>query len=99
MKTFEDVQRILSARLPEIREKFSVKSLGIFGSYVRDEQTKNSDLDILVEFDNEHYPSYSAYIDLEYYLQNLLEISIDLFPKHALRKRLEAQILAEVKEL
>ena len=35
MNSFEDVQCILSAKLPEIREKFPVKSLGIFDSYVR----------------------------------------------------------------
>lgn len=42
--------RILRQRLPEIKEKYSVSYLGIFGSYIRGEQTINSDLDVLVEF-------------------------------------------------
>ena len=99
MKTFEDIQRILSARLPEIKEKFPVKSLGIFGSYVRNEQTKDSDLDILVEFDEKNYPSYSEYIDLEDYLKDLLKVDIDLISKDVLRKRIGAQILSEVVQL
>jgi predicted nucleotidyltransferase len=42
--------RILKQHLPEIREKYSVSYLGVFGSYVRGEQTRDSDLDVLVEF-------------------------------------------------
>ena len=41
-------QKILRANLPELRERYAVKSLGVFGSYVRGEQKKNSDLDLLV---------------------------------------------------
>ena len=42
---------ILRRHLPELREKYSVSYLGIFGSYIRGEQTKDSDLDVLVQFD------------------------------------------------
>src|SRR5664280_2157132 len=58
--------RILKQHLPEIREKYSVSYLGVFGSYVRGEQTSDSDLDILVEFDKT--PGLLKYIELEYYL-------------------------------
>lgn len=43
--------RILRRHLPELREQYHVKSLGIFGSYARGEQRRRSDLDVLVEFD------------------------------------------------
>lgn len=42
---------VLKKRMPELAERFQVKSLGIFGSYVRNEQSRRSDLDILVEFE------------------------------------------------
>lgn len=99
MKSFEEIQKILSDRLPEIREKFPVKSLGIFGSYVRNEQTKDSDLDILVEFDEENYPSFFKFLDLEEYLTDITGLKIDLVSKDALRKRIDAQILSEVTEV
>jgi predicted nucleotidyltransferase len=42
---------ILRKQMPELAKRYRVKSLGVFGSYVRHEQTRRSDLDILVEFD------------------------------------------------
>ncbi len=99
MKTFEEVQSLLSAKLPEIRKKFPVKSLGIFGSYVRNEQTKDSDLDILVEFDEENYPSFFEFLDLEEYLTAIIGLKIDLVPKNALRKRIGKKILSETMTL
>ena len=95
MKSFKEIQEILSAKLPEIREKFPVKSLGIFGSYVRNEQTKDSDLDVLVEFDEDNYPSLFQFLDLEEYLSDITGVKIDLVPKHALRKRIGKKILSE----
>jgi hypothetical protein len=49
-KTLEEIKAILIPYKPSLVEKFKVTELGIFGSYVRGEQTKNSDVDILVEF-------------------------------------------------
>jgi hypothetical protein len=71
--------RILRQHLPEIREKYSVSYLGVFGSYVRGEQTNESDLDVLVEFDET--PGLLKYIELEYYLSDLLGVKVDLVTK------------------
>jgi uncharacterized protein len=49
--TLDDVLRTLRAHLPELREDYGVRTLGVFGSYVRGEQRPRSDLDLLVEFD------------------------------------------------
>jgi predicted nucleotidyltransferase len=54
-------QRILRAHLPGLRERYSITSLGIFGSYVRGDQKKKSDLDLLVEF--ERAPSLFKYVE------------------------------------
>ena len=51
MKTLEDIKATLHAVMPDLQQRYSIMSLGVFGSYVRGEQTPDSDLDILVEFD------------------------------------------------
>lgn len=77
----------------ELQEQFKVIEMGIFGSYVRNEQMKKSDLDILVEF--EKPPSLFRFIELEDYLKDILGISIDLVRKKALREELKDIILRE----
>ena len=49
MKNLKQIQKLLSASKNELRKRYKVKEIGIFGSYVRNEQRKNSDIDILVE--------------------------------------------------
>ncbi len=87
-------KRILRAHLPALRERYSVKSLGVFGSYVRGEQKKRSDLDLLVEF--EHAPDLFKFMDLEDYLRKQLGIKIDLVPRRALKGEIGKRILNEV---
>jgi predicted nucleotidyltransferase len=87
---------ILKKHLPEIRSRYSVKSLGLFGSYVRGEQRKRSDLDILVEFEENGKPSLFGFIELEQYLSDLLGVKVDLVMKSALKPRIGQYILNEV---
>jgi predicted nucleotidyltransferase len=85
---------ILCDHLCELQERFSVKRLGIFGSYVRGEQSEGSDLDILVEF--ERAPSFFEFVRLENYLSELLNLKVDLVMKSALKPTIGRQILREV---
>jgi predicted nucleotidyltransferase len=85
---------ILRQHLPEISRKYSVSYLGIFGSYVRGEQEPESDLDILVEF--EEAPSLFEYIRLEDYLSEILGVKVDLVMKSALKPAIGKHILEEV---
>lgn len=87
-------KKILKKHLPKLKEKYHVKSLGIFGSYVRGDQSKRSDLDILVEFLVP--PSLFTFIELEHYLSDLLEIKVDLVMRSALKPRIGQRILSEV---
>ncbi len=87
-------KRVLRKYLPELRERYSVQSLGVFGSYVRGEQKKRSDLDLLVEF--EHAPSLFKYIELENHLSELVGIKVDLVMKKTLKPHIGRYILAEV---
>ncbi|MBI5031971.1 MAG: nucleotidyltransferase family protein [Chloroflexi bacterium] len=87
-------KRVLRAHLPELRDNYSVKSLGVFGSYVRGEQKKRSDLDLLVEF--EQAPSLFKYIELENHLTDLVGIKVDLVMKKTLKPHIGRYILTEL---
>src|SRR5713101_8308459 len=86
--------RILRAHLPEISARYKVKSLGVFGSYVRNEQKPRSDLDVLVEFDG--FVGLYEQIDLQNYLSDLLGVKIDLGPRSELKPYVGKRILSEV---
>lgn len=90
-------QRILRSHLPALRERYGVTSLGMFGSYVRGEQKRRSDLDVLVEF--ERAPSLFKYGELEDHLSDLVGMKVDLVMKRSLKPRIGRQILAEVVRL
>jgi len=81
----------------DIEKKFKVNYLGIFGSYVRNEQEEFSDIDILVDFFE--IPSLFQFIRLENYLSELLQIKVDLVMKDALKPNIGKQILKEVIEI
>ena len=51
MKNLEEIRRILEEHMPELVQKYDVREVGIFGSYVTGKQRRGSDVDILVEFD------------------------------------------------
>lgn len=87
-------KRILRAHLPGLRERYFITSLGVFGSYVRGEQKKKSDLDLLVEF--KRAPSLFQYVELEDHLSELVGIKVDLVMKKTLKPHIGRYILAEV---
>jgi len=76
-----------------LAERYSVEKLEIFGSYVRSEQKKDSDLDVLVTFKED--PSLLTYIAIENYLSDLLGIKVDLVMKDSLKPKIGQQILRE----
>ena len=77
-----------------MKEKYRVKKIGIFGSYVRGEQRKSSDIDVLVEF--HEAPSLLKFIDMENYLSEILGIKVDLVMKNSLKPYIGKHILDEV---
>ncbi|MFN8484392.1 MAG: nucleotidyltransferase family protein [Anaerolineae bacterium] len=95
-KDIPDVQRfieILHSALPSLAEHYSVKSLAVFGSYVRNEQRPDSDLDVLVEF--EQTPTLFDLVHLADELSENLGVQVDLVPKQGLRRTIGKHILAE----
>jgi predicted nucleotidyltransferase len=94
MKRIEHIKRILENNKDILKDKFKVIEIGIFGSYVRGEETLTSDIDILVEFEKEG-KTFDNYIELKYFLEELLGIKVDLVMKGALKQELKDIILQE----
>lgn len=93
-KSIEEVKNILKEHKEEVSRKYKVSEIGIFGSFVRGEQRKRSDIDILVAYDE--IPDLFEFINLERYLQRLLRKKVDLVRKEAIRPELKDRILKEV---
>jgi len=83
----------LNDRAEEIRQRFQVNQLGLFGSYRRGEAKAESDIDILVDFVT---PTFDNYMNLKFYLEDLFGHDIDLVTIGALKPRLRPIILQEV---
>lgn len=94
MREIDKVKKILTAHRDELRRKYKIIEMGIFGSYIRGEQKKKSDIDILVKFDEP--VSLLGWVGAENYLTDLLGIKVDLVPKEDVRPELKKRILKEV---
>ena len=94
MKTLEEIEQWLVRNKSILEERYKVKELGLFGSYIRQEQTETSDVDVLVEFSET--PSLLKFVNLENYLSDNLGIRVDLVHKGGLKPRIGKRILAEV---
>ncbi len=93
LEDVENIMKKLKDSMSILRAKYNVKNLEIFGSYVRGEHKKKSDLDILVEF-NETIDLFK-YIELENYIGEILGVKVDLVMKDTLKPRIKDRILNE----
>ncbi len=93
LPTLETIRRLLRQELPRLRTDYSVRSLEVFGSYVRGEASKSSDLDLLVEFDDA--PTLFSFVRLEDELSKHMDLKVDLVMKSSLKPNIGARILSE----
>ncbi len=93
MKKVDVIIEKLRKNKPIIEKKYGVKNLEVFGSYIRGEQKKGSDLDILVEF--HRTIDLFKYIELENFLSKKLGVKVDLVMKDTLKPRIKDRILKE----
>ena len=84
---------VLRSQLPMLEEEYGVATLELFGSYVRHEQRRDSDLDILVTFTRT--PSLLKFIRLENFLSDILGVKVDLVMKDSLKPGIGRGILRE----
>lgn len=93
-KNSSDLKQSLQRLYAEIKQRYGIAKLGIFGSYVRNEQREDSDLDVLIAFDEP--PSLFEYIELENLISDTLGVKVDLVMEDALKPNLKERILHEV---
>ncbi len=82
--------KLLTEHGPEIREQFRVRRLAVFGSVVRGEAGEESDIDILVEFEGR--ATFDGFMDLKFYLEQLLGRTVDLVTNAAVRPQTRPDI-------
>ncbi len=88
------VRARLSGLLPELRDRYAVRSLSIFGSYARGEQTEASDLDVLVEFDE--VPGMITFVGLARLLEDRTGLAVDLATRPMLGPEIEPGVEADL---
>ena len=93
MSQIEDIILKIREKKPFIAKRYHIETLQVFGSYVRGEQRRKSDLDVLVEFDRTI--DLFSFIELENYLSEILGIKVDLVMKDTLKSRIKERILQE----
>ena len=84
----------VEARADEIRGRFGVSRLGVFGSRVHGEASSESDLDVLVEFE---VPTFRNYMGLKRFLEEITGTKVDLVSAAAVRPAMRAYIMSEVR--
>lgn len=84
---------LLRDRLPELRRRFAVRRLAVFGSVARDEATDRSDVDVLVDFEGP--PSFDGYFGLKEELEALLGARVDLATRAMLKPRIKPRVEGE----
>jgi predicted nucleotidyltransferase len=96
MKTLTEIKRILEAQKEYLATEYGVTIVGVFGSYVRGEERRDSDVDLLIELERPPRISLIGLVELEHYLSDVLGMKVDLAIKKNLRKRIGERILNEV---
>jgi hypothetical protein len=89
----ETVMSQLQALLPEIRSRFGVRELAVFGSVARGHARETSDIDLIVDFEGS--PTFDGYMGLKLFLEDSLGLQVDLVTRASIKPRLRAQIESE----
>ncbi len=93
MFTQEGILKQLNQRAEELKQNFSVRSIGLFGSLARNQADRESDVDILVDFIE---PTFDHYMDLKFYLERLFGRPVDLVTADTVKPRLKPFIERQV---
>ncbi len=89
----DEILRLLKSNFSIIQSRFGVKALMIFGSVARSEAKPGSDVDVLVDFTQQ--PDFDRFMDLKFFLEDLLRTKVDLVTRSALRPRMRPVIEKE----
>ncbi len=89
----DQVLEALQRHRQEIETRCAIKHLSVFGSAARDELREDSDIDVLVEFNGK--ATFDGYMELKFYLENLLGRNVDLVTRDAVKPRMRPLIEQE----
>jgi len=90
-----DARALLRQAEPELKKRYGVATIGLFGSFVRGEERPESDVDVLVTF-RKGQKTFENYMDCKFYLEDLFQRKVDLVLKNTVKSRLKPYILGEV---
>ena len=93
MRTLQDIRLTLNKHKPDLLTKYPIKSITIFGSFARNEQTDDSDLDLMVEFNDKIG---IRFIDLADEIEDYIGIKVDLVSRKGLKDRYFQAIKSEL---
>ncbi|OGI01348.1 MAG: hypothetical protein A2Y25_02510 [Candidatus Melainabacteria bacterium GWF2_37_15] len=96
MSELENIIEKLKEVKPILEKEYSVEELGVFGSYARNEQTENSDIDVLVTLKRGHSVGVIKFCGMQMFLSKIFNKKIDLVSKKGIHPALEKYILSEV---
>jgi predicted nucleotidyltransferase len=97
MKSKQEILSLIKSLQGELKRRYKVKEIGVFGSVVREEQRLASDIDVLVDF--EEGADLFDLVGLGLFLEEKLEQKVDVVPKRALREEIKGAVLKEVVNL
>ena len=97
MKKVEEIRKIINKHEEILKKKYKVKKMALFGSYLRKQTRKDSDLDIVVEFCES--VSLLKLVALENFLTDILGTKVDVVPKEDIRPELKKNILSEAVDI
>ena len=88
-----EILKLLRSCLKTLHANFGVKDMMLFGSAARDEVKPGSDIDVLVDF--EQQPDFDRFMDLKFFLEDILKVKVDLVTRAALKPRMRPLIEQE----
>lgn len=91
-QTTPEVLQIIAGMQRELNERFTVKRIGVFGSFARGDEGPESDVDVIVELGE---PTFDNYMDLKFKLEEVLGLPVDLVMADTLKPRLKPIIEQE----
>ena len=95
MKTRDQILKFLSQNKKLFRDKYHIIRIGLFGSYARGHQNANSDIDLLVEFEENTQDLYDLKLQLKDFFRIQLGIEIDICREKYIKPRIRNSILKE----
>ena len=95
MKTRDQILNFLAQNKKLFRDKFHIIRIGLFGSYARGEQNSESDIDLIVEFEDNTQELYDLKLQIKDFFKDSLGIEVDICREKYIKTRIKSAILKE----